>query len=99
MAHWLLQYDVVDDYVERRAPHRAEHLALVQAAHDRGELLIAGALADPADGAVLVFTNDDPSVVEAFIDADPYVRTGCVTAWRIRRWAVVVGPGVTPPTL
>lgn len=99
MKHWLLQYDVVDDYVERRAPHRAEHLGLVQAAHERGELLLAGALADPVDGAMLVFTADDRSVVEAFVAADPYVRSGCVTAWRIRAWSVVVGPGVTPPTL
>jgi uncharacterized protein YciI len=89
--YWLLWYDVVDDYVERRAPLRAAHLQLAREAHERGELLLAGALDDPADGAVLVFKADDPAVVEAFVQADPYVREGLVTAWRVRRWNVVIG--------
>lgn len=63
--HWLLRYDVTDDDVERRAPYRADHLAHARAAHDRGELLLAGALADPADGAVLVFRTDSPEPVRA----------------------------------
>jgi len=49
--HILLFYEVGDDYVERRGPFRAEHLGLIQQAHERGELVMAGALADPADGA------------------------------------------------
>ena len=53
--HFILFYEVGDDYVERRGPFRAEHLGLIQQAHGRGELVMAGALADPADGAVLVF--------------------------------------------
>ncbi len=82
---------MVVDYVERRAPFRAAHLALAGAAHARGELLLAGALDDPPDGAVLVFTADDPSVVEEFARNDPYVQEGLVTAWRVRRWNVVIG--------
>jgi uncharacterized protein YciI len=89
--HWVLLYDLVDDYLELRAPLRDEHLALARAAHERGELLMAGALAGPVDGAVLVWRADDPSVVEAFAAADPYVREGLVTAWRVRPWTVVVG--------
>ena len=91
--HWLLRYDVADDYLERRVPFRAEHLALARSAHERGELLLAGALSDPADGAVLVFRTEDPGPVEAFARADPYVREGVVTAWTVRRWNVVVGDG------
>jgi uncharacterized protein YciI len=87
---WLLQYDVVDDYLERRTALRDEHLALVRAFHARGELVLAGALADPVDGAVLVFRADDAATVEGFVAADPYVREGLVTAWRIRSWSVVV---------
>jgi hypothetical protein len=90
-SYWLLFYDVVDDYVERRTPLRAEHLGLARAAHERGELLLAGALADPPDGAVLVFAGDDASVAEDFAAADPYVRNGLVTSWRVRAWTVVVG--------
>lgn len=89
--YYLLLYDVVDDYVERRAAFRAEHLGLAGAAHARGELVLAGALADPADGAVLVFKGDDPTVAARFAEADPYVQNGLVTRWRVRPWTVVVG--------
>lgn len=91
--HWLLRYDVTDDYLERRVPFRTEHLAHARDAHERGELLLAGALSEPADGAVLVFRGDNPERVEAFARADPYVREGVVTAWTVRRWNVVVGDG------
>ncbi len=91
VTYWLLLYDVVDDYVERRAPFREAHLELARQAHARGELVMAGALADPADGAVLVFMADDPAAAEDFVRVDPYVKQGLVTAWRVRRWNVVVG--------
>ncbi len=87
----LLLYDYVDDIVERRAPFRNAHLALVCEAHEQGVLLMAGALAEPVDGAVFVFTTDDRSVVEDFVSRDLYVREGLVTAWRIRPWNVVIG--------
>jgi uncharacterized protein YciI len=89
--YYILFYDVVDDYVERRQPFRAEHLALGRAAMERGELVMGGALAEPADGAVLVFRVDDPAIVRKFAEADPYVRNGVVTAWRVRQWTVVLG--------
>lgn len=95
MAAYLLLYDVVADYLERRAPLRDEHLRLARESHARGELRAAGAHADPADeaidGAALVFSTDDPKVVERFAEADPYVKNGLVTRWRVRRWNVVVG--------
>jgi uncharacterized protein len=90
-VYYLLLYDVVDDYLERRTAHRAEHLALARAAHHRGELTHAGAFANPADGAALVFHADDDSVVRRFVDADPYVREGLVKSWRIREWTIVIG--------
>ena len=97
--HFLLFYDVVDDYVERRGPYRAEHLSLIQKAHDRGELMMAGALADPADGAVLVFRGNSPEPAESFAQADPYVRHGLVKRWRVRKWSTVVGDGAQMPSL
>ena len=87
----LLMYDYVDKIVERRAPFREAHLALADAAHERGDLLMAGALTEPLDGAVFVFTTDDRAVVEDFVARDPYVQEGLVTSWRIRLWNVVVG--------
>ena len=74
--HHILFYEVVPDYIERRAPFRSEHLALARAAHDRGELVIAGALADPPDGAVLVFTS--PEAARSFAESDPYVKNGLI---------------------
>ena len=93
LAHmwWLLLYDVVDDYLSRRPAFRDEHLALASAAHERGELVLAGAFADPPDGAVLVFRGPDRAVAEDFARADPYVRNGLVTTWRVREWSVVIG--------
>lgn len=89
--YYLLLYDVVDDYLERRAPLRDAHLALAREAHARGDLQMAGAFADPADGAALVFTTKDRSVAERFAERDPYVKAGLVTRWRVREWSVVVG--------
>jgi uncharacterized protein len=100
--HYLLFYDAAPDYVARRGPLRADHLALARAAHARGELVLGGALADPVDGAVLLFKGDSPAAAEAFAAADPYVRHGLVTRWRVRPWTTVVGTGAEvklPPEL
>ena len=87
--HWILRYDLVDDYLERRAPLRPEHLGLAEAAHERGELVLAGAAGDPIDWALLVFRDEVPA--RAFAEADPYVRDGLVREWRVEPWHVVVG--------
>lgn len=89
--HHILFYDVSEDYVERRAPLRTEHLELGRQSMARGELLMGGALADPVDGAVLVFRGESPAAAEAFALADPYVRHGLVKSWRVRKWTTVLG--------
>jgi uncharacterized protein YciI len=89
--YFLLFYDYVDNIVERRAPHREAHLSLVREYVARGEVVLAGAFADPVNGATFVFKVDDKTTVEAFVAKDPYVVDGLVTAWRIRAWTVVVG--------
>jgi uncharacterized protein YciI len=89
--HYLLIYDVVPDYLERRVPLRSEHITLARAAEARGELVLGGALANPADGAILLFRGASPAAAEAFAAADPYVRNGLVTRWRVREWTTVVG--------
>jgi uncharacterized protein YciI len=89
--YYILFYKTIDNYVERRAPFRGEHLSLAQQALDNGSLLMAGALAEPADGAVLVFKGDSPAVAEDFVTNDPYVKNGLITEWKIRPWIVVIG--------
>jgi len=93
--YFLLFYDYVEDVLERRAPLREAHLALVREYVERGELLLAGAHADPADGAALVFKVDDRASVAEFAGRDPYVDNGLVTAWRIREWTVVAGAALS----
>ncbi|MFM0344259.1 YciI-like protein [Paraburkholderia sp. RL17-347-BIC-D] len=95
--HYLLMYDLVSDYLERRAAYRDEHLKLAWAATERGELLLAGALAERTDTAMLLFQGDSAAAAEAFAKADPYVLAGLVTRWRVRQWTTVVGEGAANP--
>ncbi len=90
--HYLLMYEAGDDYVERRAPFRGAHIAHARQAVARGELVLGGALANPADGAVLLFRGTSPAVAETFAKSDPYVVNGVVKTWRVREWTTVVGP-------
>lgn len=87
----MLLYDVVPDYMERRVPLREAHLKLAREAHARGELLLAGAFADPVDGAALVFVANDRFIAERFARNDRYVMEGLVREWKFRKWNVVVG--------
>jgi uncharacterized protein len=91
MKHFALMYDVVDQFAEKRMPHREAHLALVRGAQARGELVMAGALGDPPDGALLVFRGESADVAERFARADPYVLQGLATRWQVRPWNVVAG--------
>ena len=97
MPHFLLTYDLAPDYLERRAAFRGVHLRLAWEASARGELLLGGALANPADQAVLLFETEDAAPVEAFARADPYVLNGLVRDWRVRRWLTVAGEGASSP--
>ena len=89
--HYLLFYDVVDSYAERRAPFRADHLAHAQKAAAKGDLVLGGAFANPIDGTMLLFKGSSPAAAEAFAKSDPYVLNGLVTKWRVREWTTVVG--------
>jgi uncharacterized protein YciI len=96
-VHFLLFYDFVPDYLERRGPLRSEHLALAWRAHERGELILGGALADPIDQGVLLFQGESPDVARRFAESDPYVKNGLVARWRVRPWTTVVGAQAATP--
>lgn len=97
MKHFLMFYDFAADYLERRPEFREEHLGKAWAAHARGELVLGGALADPVDGAVLLFAGESPQVAESFAREDPYVLNGLVTHWRVREWNTVAGEAAASP--
>lgn len=91
MSYYALIYEVVDDYIDRRVAFRQAHLHLASAAHERGELVMAGAFADPPDKALIVFRGKDSDTAESFARNDPYVLNGLVKRWEVRAWTVVVG--------
>lgn len=95
--HFLLFYDFVPDYLERRGAFRREHLALAWQAQERGELILGGALADPIDQGVLLFQGESPDVARRFAESDPYVKNGLVARWRVRPWTTVVGAQAATP--
>lgn len=101
MKHFILFYDYVPDYLERRTPFRAAHFAHARAAEARGELFLAGACTDAGTPlAVIVFKSESRATVEAFAEGDPYVQNGLVTRWHVREWTTVLGrDALTPVTL
>jgi uncharacterized protein YciI len=96
--HYLLFYEVGEDYVSRRAEFRNDHLEKAWKASERGELLLGGALASPVDGALLLFKGTSVDVAENFAESDPYVTNGLVKRWYVREWTTVVGSDATTPT-
>ncbi len=95
--HYILFYEVGDDYMARRGEFRAEHLAMAWAASDRGELVLGGALANPVDMTMLLFKGDSAAVAEEFAKSDPYVLNRLVKRWYVREWSTVVGESCTNP--
>jgi uncharacterized protein YciI len=86
----ILFYKTVDGYIEKRKPFREAHLSYAAQANERGELILAGALENPADSAVLIFKGDR-SIAENFARNDPYVKNNLIKEWIVRSWAVVIG--------
>ena len=95
--HFLLLYAFTHDYIQRRAPYRGEHLRLAWEAQERGELVLAGALADPPDKAVLLFQGENDRAAREFATKDPYVTSGLVVQWSVRPWTTVVGATAATP--
>ena len=95
--HYLLFYELADDYLARRPEFREPHLEKAWQAHERGELVLGGALADPVDQAILMFKGDSPHAAEAFAASDPYVVNGLIKRWYVRPWNTVVGKDASTP--
>jgi uncharacterized protein YciI len=91
MNYYALIYMLVDDYLPQREPYRPQHLKLAREAEERGELVLAGALGDPPDRALLIFKSDSPAAARSFAENDPYVQNGLVCSWEVQPWAVVIG--------
>lgn len=97
MKHYLLFYDLAGDYLERRGEFRGVHLDMAWKASEAGELVMAGALTEPTDTALLLFKSESSAAAERFAQSDPYVRNGLVKRWYVREWTTVAGEGAANP--
>lgn len=91
MNYYLLFYELTGNYLQERGKYRAEHLGLAKEASEKGELVLGGALDNPADEAILVFRGADESVANNFAKKDPYVKNGLIKEWKVRKWNAVIG--------
>lgn len=88
--HYLLFYKTVDSFIEKRTAYRLEHLDLVKDHVAKGQIVMGGAMAEPADEALIVFECEDEAIPTSFVENDPYVQHGLVISWNIRPWNVAI---------
>lgn len=91
MNYYILSYKLADNYLKDRGQYRAEHLGMAKEATERGELVLGGAMDDPADEAILIFRGDDDKTAKAFAENDPYLKNGLIKKWEVRKWNAVIG--------
>lgn len=88
--HYLLFYQTVEGFIEKRAAFRSAHLDLVKELVAKGQIIMGGAMADPADEALIIFECEDESIPQHFVQHDPYVINALVKSWHIRPWNVAI---------
>ena len=88
--HYLMFYDVADDYAEKRMPFRAAHIAYARKAVARGDLVLgAPSRARPMGPCLCFAAPRRPSPKR--LPPGSYVVNGLVRQWRVREWTTVVG--------
>jgi len=91
MKYYILTYNFVEGYLEKRTPYRQDHFTVAKDAVAAGDLLLGGATEGPGETGILIFQVEDKSQVELFAKQDPYVKNGIVTSYDIKEWNVVLG--------
>lgn len=86
----VMFYEIAADGLPKARLHIEAHRARLQAFHARGVLLMAGPFANPADGALGIFTSREAA--EEFIREDPFVLHGVVAHWRLSDWNEALAP-------
>lgn len=84
----IMFYELAQDGLSKALTHFQAHRARLDEFHARGVLLMAGPFANPADGALGVFTSREAA--EEFIEGDPFVVNGVVGKWRLVEWNEVL---------
>lgn len=81
---YVLMYETADDGMAKAGLHFPAHRKRLDEFHARGSLLMVGPFADPAAGAMAIFTQRADA--EEFAHEDPFVANGVVKRWVIREW-------------
>jgi uncharacterized protein YciI len=90
MKTYLVTTKYVPNADERRKPYREAHLAYNRDLKIRGKVVMAGALQDPLDSAVIVYKAEGPGEVIAHLSHDPYAQNGIWQEIRVREWALAI---------
>ncbi len=84
----VMLYEVAADGLAKARIHYDAHRARLDEFHTRGVLLMAGPFANPAEGAMGVFTSREAA--EEFIRGDPFIVHGVVAKWSLKEWNEVL---------
>ncbi|MDR5589257.1 YciI-like protein [Christiangramia sp. SM2212] len=91
MNYYMLIYKLAENYLKDRGQYRSEHLEMAKRATEIGELILGGAMDDPADEAILIFRGETDKAAKAFAENDPYLKNGLIKEWKVRKWNAVIG--------
>jgi len=80
----VMFYEVAPNGLSKVKSHIEGHSKRLKEFHTKGVLLMAGPFANPADGALGIFTSKESA--EEFIQGDPFVINGVVGKWRLVEW-------------
>jgi len=84
----VMFYEVAPEGLSKAKANIEAHRARLNEFHSKGVLLMAGPFANPAEGALGIFTSKKDA--EEFIQGDPFVINGVVSKWRLVEWNEVL---------
>lgn len=80
----VMLYEVTAEGLTKAREHLPAHRARIDEFHRRGVLLMVGPFANPAEGAMGIFSSREAA--EEFIQGDPFVIHDVVARWTLREW-------------
>jgi uncharacterized protein YciI len=87
----VVLYTSADDMMTTAPVHFPAHRARIDEFQARDEIIMIGTFGDPrTQGAMGIFTSREAAA--AFVEGDPFVLNGVVSAYEIRDF-LPVGPG------
>ena len=88
---YVVQYDYVENLLEKRKPYRTSHLAHIGKQMEQGNVVLAGTVGNPPTEGLMIFRNLTSTEVEQLAQEDPYVINGVVKKFTVKPYLAVVG--------